>query len=320
MTNRPLLVVFLQAFPTHLHPVSKKILTTALALGKEKGYETVGALFIPSLKEELKEEIKNSGLSACTVFQNESFSSFFPETEAEIFCESFGEKADIVLFPATPEGRTLSAMVGAKLHTGVTADCTELSFTEDGLLLQTRPAFSGNLMASILTKTAKPQIASLRFATPIEKPERETVISIETPQLVEPSYKAEWLDKVTESSSKGEIILVVGNGVKEKEDIALFQKLADALGAELYASRLLIDKGWLPKSRQIGLSGQSVSPKFLLAFGVSGSLQFLAGLENAGTLCSVNLSPDAPLQKMADIPIVADMYAVAEALLEQLNA
>ncbi len=316
MTSRPLLVVFLQAFPTKLHPISKKILTTALALGQKKGYETVGALFVPSLKEELKLELKSSGLSACTVFQNENFSSFFPETEAEIFCERFGEKADIALFPATPEGRTLSAMVGAKLHTGVTADCTALSFTEDGLLLQTRPAFSGNLMASILTKTAKPQIASLRFASPIKKSEKETIVSIETLHIPKPNYKAEWCNRVTESSAKGDIILVIGNGVKEKEDIALFQKLANTLDAELFASRLLVDKGWLPKSQQIGLSGQSVSPKFLLAFGVSGSLQFLAGLENVGTLCSVNLSPDAPLQKIADIPIVADMYAVAKALLE----
>ena len=312
------LVVFLQSFPDVLHPISKAILSTALSLSKKKDLETIGILCLSKVEDSLLEKLKHSGLSKCLIYKDAAFDAFIPEHMASLFC-NIATDAEIALFPATPEGRTLSSMVAAKLHTGVTADCTALSFTEDGFLLQTRPAFSGNLFASILNKKTKPQIASLRFASPIVSPIlRETKVEILPPAFsLESPYVASWLEKNGQAENEKDVILALGNGLSKKEDIAFFEAVAKKISATLYVSRALVDNGFFPKSKQIGLSGQSVSPKFLLTFGISGSVQFMAGLQNVGTLCSVNLDKDAPILKAADIPIVSDMYAVAKAILEQ---
>lgn len=318
MSQEKEIVVLLQAFPRNLHPISKKILTTARALGEERGSPVRGILFCPDLHSALEHELKSSGLDEVFVLEGENFRTFVPEYQARILAELVKGRADVVLVPATPEGRSISSMLAAILHTGVTADCTELSFTEDGLLLQTRPAFSGSMMASIVTKTARPQIASLRYATPVGKRAGETaVIRHMDPVRAEP-YRTTWVDLLDGvETKKGTFVVAVGGGVRAKEDLALFRELADALGAELYCSRALVDRGWLGRERQIGLSGQSVSPKLLIAFGISGSVQFRAGIEQVERLCVVDIDSETPLMKRADLPLEGDLYAVARSMLEQ---
>lgn len=320
MSGQNELVVLLQAFPRSLHPISRKILTTARALGEQRSGPVRGVLFCPELGPELEEELKAAGLDEVLVLEGEKYRPFVPEDQACALAELVRDRADVVLVPATPEGRAVSSMLAAMLHTGVTADCTRLSFTEDGLLLQTRPAFSGSMMASILTRTARPQIASLRFASPVEGPAGETVITrMEDPDGT-PAYEARWLDMV-DGAGRGtdEFILAVGGGLRAKEDLDRFRELAEALGAGLCCSRALVDRGWLSRDHQIGLSGRSVSPKLLITFGISGSVQFRAGLERVEKLCVVDTDPESPLMKRADLPLVGDLYAVAQAMLEEMR-
>ena len=315
------ITVLLQAFSDGLHPISRKVLTTARFLGKTGGYPVRGVVFCTELSEIVEEELRRSGLDRILVYEGEEYGPFIPEHQADVLAQLTGTDTDILLFPATPEGRALSSMTAAKLHTGVTADCTELSFTEDGLLLQTRPAFSGNMLASIVTARSRPQIASLRFASPVEEPTGETaVVRCRASEAYRAPYGTVWLDRVKGSAGNGgRVILAVGGGLREKSDLDLFRILAEKLGAELCCSRMLVDRGWLPRSCQIGLSGRSVSPKLLLTFGISGSVQFRAGLDHAGRLCAVNTDPEAPIMKLADLPLVADCTETALAMLKQLE-
>ena len=314
---RNTLSVLIQAFPENIHPISKKIISTAAFLGRQKGYRTAGAIFISSLSDELKAELEESQLDEIFVFEDECYNAFIPENEAKNFCRVLGEKSDVVLVPATPEGRTLSSQIAAMLKTGVTADCTELRFDEEGLLVQTRPAFSGNIMASIVTKEKRPQIASLRFGEKIEKEQKKTKLIFEKSEDCEFPYEASWLDRVRgEELKQSDIIIAIGGGIKQKEDIEKFYALAQKLGAKLYSSRMLVDRGFMQRKNQIGLSGNSVRAKTLITFGISGSLQFRAGLENIEKLISVNTDAEAPIMKIADVALIGDMYEICDAMLK----
>ena len=331
------LTVYLQADANGLHPISKKIVTTARALGVQAGYETRGILFSTKLTPKVESQLTSSGLNRVTVLEHPGYDAFIPEQQISALVENWDPETEIFLVPATPEGRTLSSMLAARLKTGVTADCTELSFTEDGLLLQTRPAFSGNMMASIVTKHTRPQIASLRFSTEVEETvEKTEIIRRNGPEFVPYSeiqpefstnpetkfiYRTQWLDRTGDSSGaeKFHVVVAVGGGLRDKADLELFRTLAEKLGADLCCSRALVDRGWMPRKAQIGLSGHSVSPDLLIAFGISGSVQFRAGLEQVGKLCAVNSDPDAPLMKLADLPLAGDLYEVAKSILERLD-
>lgn len=315
------ILVLLQAFPDGLHPISKKIITTARQLGKTGGYPVHGVLFCSHLTDPVTQELRETGLDEVLVLEDPAYGAFIPEQQAQALSRLAQEKTQVVLVPATPEGRTVSSMLAARLHTGVTADCTALSFTAEDLLLQTRPAFSGNIMADIVTRTARPQIASLRFASPVEPPTKETpILRQKAVDPVSAAYETQWLDQACGSASQAdEILLAVGGGLREKADLELFRNLAEKLGAKLCCSRVLVDRGWLSRKEQIGLSGQSVSPKLLITFGISGSLQFRAGLEEVGCLCAVNTDVHAPLLQMADVPVVGDLYEIAQEMLHQLG-
>ncbi len=307
------LTVYLQILSGQLHPVSRKILTTAIALGADGDYRVEGLAFVPELTEETEKMLCALGMNQVTVFEDPLFDAFYPEGQASCIAEN--DPGEILLFPATPEGRSLSSMTAAMLHTGVTADCTALSFTGEGLLLQTRPAFSGNRMASIVTRECRPQIASLRFGTPVENRQNQTKLLKKTPPGRMLPYEAVWLDRSEQTmKSPRDVILAVGGGIGQKEDLAVFRRLAEQLGAEFCCSRALVDRGWMSRKQQIGLSGQSVSAKLLLCFGISGSVQFRAGLDEIEHLIAVDENPETPLMKLADTPIQGDLYAVAEAM------
>ena len=311
MTEK-ILRVFLQIQGKNLHPVSRNILTTGRKLGAEGGCETEGVLFTEVLSREAEEMLKDSGLQKILVFTGSGLGNFIPEQQAEVLKEL--SEPEIFLFPATPEGRTLSAMLGAVYHTGVTADCTALTLTEEGLL-QTRPAFLGNRRADILTKT-RPQIASLRFSSPVPARKEKTEVirkQVKIPEL----YPVSWLDQAEFSEKEKKTVLVLGGGIEKKEDLGLFKALAEKLNAELFCSRVLVDRGWMPRSRQVGLSGCSLSAELLIALGVSGSLQFQAGLQKIQHLCAVDVNPHTPLMALADTPIQGDLYEIADTILKK---
>ena len=232
---------------------------------------------------------------------------------------------DILLVGATPFGRAFAPRVAAALGTGLTADCTELSIEEEtGLLLQTRPAFGGNMMATIKTATQRPQMATVRPGVlPLPEP-----AAVEAKEPVMVPYNAlaglakllkETAINKGEDISQSKIIVSAGRGIGQKKNLKLVKALAEKLGGQVGASRPLVDMGFCPYSSQIGQTGYSVAPDLLICCGISGAVQHLAGIGGAKTVIAINSDPKAPIFAVADYQIVGDCVTVLEALLQALE-
>ena len=232
---------------------------------------------------------------------------------------------DILLVGATPFGRAFAPRVAAALGTGLTADCTELSIEEEtGLLLQTRPAFGGNMMATIKTATQRPQMATVRPGVlPLPEPAQ---VEAKEPVMV-PYNAVAGLAKLLketainkgEDISQSKIIVSAGRGIGQKKNLKLVKALAEKLGGQVGASRPLVDMGFCPYSSQIGQTGYSVAPDLLICCGISGAVQHLAGIGGAKTVIAINSDPKAPIFAVADYQIVGDCVTVLEALLQALE-
>ena len=217
--------------------------------------------------------------------------------------------------------------MAVRLQTGLTADCTVLSMdTETGLLQQTRPAFGGNLMATIICPNHRPQMATVRpgiFGAPEFDYSRSgtiTQVSLadDVKARVEISIPAEeWGQQA--SIADAERLVVVGRGIGSKKNLPLMRKLAEVLGAELGCTRPVVEAGWLEYRHQVGQTGVSVSPKLLVSIGVSGAIQHLAGIGGAECIIAVNEDPDAPIFGAAQYKVVGDAVEVVEELLAQLE-
>lgn len=246
------------------------------------------------------------------------------------------EKPSIVLMGATPVGRSLAPRIAVRFRTGLTADCTVLDIRPRGDLVQTRPAFGGNIMATILTKNARPQMATVRYKV-MPRAERRAsrrpgedlgeVVEreISRPEAVKSLARhirsvltrSEERVPKADSISDAKVIVAVGRGVKSESDLEMFGALAERLGGMLGGSRPLVEKGWVPVSRQVGQSGRTVRPDVYLALGISGAVQHVAGI-SGGTVIAVNNDKTAPIFQFANYGIVGDVYAVVPALLKVL--
>ncbi|MGL6197472.1 MAG: electron transfer flavoprotein subunit alpha/FixB family protein [Lachnospiraceae bacterium] len=231
----------------------------------------------------------------------------------------------ILLISGTNIGRAIASRLAVVFRTGVTADCTDLILDEKGHLVQTRPAFGGNIMASILTERSRPQIATVRagiFPTDV-KSESYTANKVEQNTWVNNNLKSKliWVEeKVKSKGIEGaSIVIVAGRGIKRKEDLAMLAELADLMDGVLASSRALVEMGWMDAVTQIGLSGNTVAPEYLLTFGVSGTVQFMAGMQHARTIIAVNTDRDANIFRIAHIPICADLYDVVPEMLQKLK-
>ena len=218
---------------------------------------------------------------------------------------------DAVLFPATIRGRFLSAWAAAKLHTGLTADCTALSLTETGLLKQVRPAFGGNLTAEILCKTARPQMASVRPGVfPEPAPLTGRTCALRPLKLAASPERMERLSFTPAESGVSlqgaPVIVTGGKGVGSKKGFEKLEELAALLGGGVGATRSAVDAGWISYPHQIGQTGITVRPRLYLAFGVSGLVQHTVGLSSSGVVVAVNKDRNAPIFACADYGIVAD--------------
>lgn len=310
------IVVLLQQSGNKLHPASREAAAAATQLAAQSGGQAIGVLLCSHWEQEMGHSIKRCGLVQVHVMAHRRFSVFLAEEQTEVLHRFLDKREpEVLLIGATPEGRTLASMVAAKMKTGVTADCTALHFREDGLLVQTRPAYGGNIMADIITPSARPQIATVRYgATQIKSDTVTELVFFDMPFQQSKGVWASWAEKIEGEEKTPEIIFALGGGLKQKEDIQLFLHAAKTMGAALMCSRSLVERGWFSKNSQIGLSGYSPKAKLLVAFGVSGSVQFMAGVQNIEKICAVNIEECAPILKAADIPLLADMYEVVHEL------
>ena len=233
---------------------------------------------------------------------------------------------NIVIFPATKIGRDLAPRVAATLEVGLTADCTGLSIN-DGRLLQTRPAFGGNIMADIISVT-RPQMATVRpnVMKKGELVKDKDAEVVKTPVKIDlKGMRTVIKDIVSIESSdtvpldEAEIIVSGGRGIGSKENFKIIEDLAKVLNAAVGASRSAVDLGWKPKSYQVGQSGTTVSPKIYIACGISGKIQHLVGMSGSDIIIAINKDPEAPIFNVADYGIVGDLNKIVPAFTEALR-
>lgn len=234
-----------------------------------------------------------------------------------------GLNPDTVLFPATVRGRFLSAWVAAKLDTGLTADCTALSCTADGLLLQSRPAFGENLMADILCPVARPQMASVRPGI-FPMPEKTTARGEAVKIAVSPGKALMELVGFTPATNAASLqtaslIVAGGKGVGSKQGFEKLAELANLLGGAVGATRSAVDAGWIGYAHQIGQTGVTVHPKRYIAFGISGMVQHIVGMNGSTQVIAVNRDRNAPIFSYADYGVVGDWEEACDAMIAQVK-
>ena len=244
----------------------------------------------------------------------------------------FRHKPEVVLAGATSVGRAFFARVAVRVRTGLTADCTALKVeaTENKdtgvvqmLLHQTRPAFGGNIMATIMTPNHRPQMATVRpkvFKRRPAAPGRAEVVR-EVLDLAAPRTRLVRVDTNPDAVdiAAAEVLVAGGRGLKSAAAFDRLGELAALLGGEVAASRAAVDAGWVPQSRQVGQTGRAVAPKLYLCFGISGAIQHLEGIRGADRIIAVNNDPDAPIFGVADVGIVGDALEIIPALIAELK-
>ena len=232
-----------------------------------------------------------------------------------------------MIFGATTQGRDFAGNVATTLYTGLTADCTGLDIDpETKLLRQTRPAFGGNIMATILCPRTRPQMSTVRpkvMPMPERDDSRQGEIIRESLGMSEDEVRTKIIDFI-ESEQKvnlteADIIVSGGRGLGKPENFKLIRELADVLGAAVGASRATVDAGWIPYEHQVGQTGKTVRPKIYIACGISGAIQHLAGMKTSDVIVAINKDPDAPIFKVATYGIVGDLFQVVPALTEEFR-
>jgi len=239
-------------------------------------------------------------------------------------------KPEVVLMGATGLGRDLAGAVATRLGTGLTADCTGLAIDERRHLLQTRPAFGGNIMATILCERSRPQMATVRphvMPMPARKPNADGAIVREEITLREDDIFTKILEVISDAAhaesvdiAGAEFIVSGGRGMMAKENFRLLQELAEELGGVVGASRSAVDAGWMPVERQVGQTGKTVRPKIYIACGISGAIQHLVGMQDSDLIIAINRDRDAPIFEVATYGIVGDLFQIVPAITESIRA
>lgn len=273
------------------------------------------------------EEIIYHGADTVYYFEHPSLDIFNVEIYSEVLIPFIKDtKPEIVLAGATSTGRTIMPYLAGKLKTGLTADCTSLDIEEGtGLLLQTRPAIGGNVLATIKTPLHRPQMATVRpkGKRPLERDiKRNGRIEIIKPEININSRieRINFRPRDEEISlSDAEVIISGGKGLKDPQNFSILFEISKILGSAVGASRAVVDMGWIGYPHQVGLSGKTVNPKVYIAVGISGAVQHLAGMMNSEYIIAINKDPDAPIFQVADLGIVGDAVEILPVLKKKLE-
>ncbi len=306
--------------------ISYELLTRGIDLARKRGCKLSAIVFGNNMDDGDLAELIERGADRVILMQHPALEHFLVEPYAKSMVHLIDEyHPEIILAGATSTGRTLMPYVAMACHAGLTADCTGLDIEEGtGLLVQTRPAIGGNVMAMIKTPRHRPQMATVR--------PRSTKPALRqggrTGEIIKQSAPSHLLasritrdgfipNEQAKALEEADIVVVVGRGIKKPENIPLVRKFANALGAALGASRDVVDRGWLSYPHQVGLSGKTINPKLYVGVGVSGAIQHLAGMQTSETIVAINNDPGAPIFKVANFGIVGDLFEVLPALTER---
>ena len=328
--------VYCEIEGTKVAEVSQELLTKGRKLATELGVELHAVVAGTGIKGKVEDQIFPYGVDRLFVFDGEGLFPYTSAPHTDILVNLFKEeKPQICLMGATVIGRDLGPRVSSSLTSGLTADCTQLEIGDyddkktgthyDNLLYQIRPAFGGNIVATIVNPEHRPQMATVRegvmkreIADPAYK--GEAVYPDVSAYVPAEDYVVKVLDRhieVAKHNLKGAPIIVAGGyGVGSRENFDLLFKLAKELHGEIGASRAAVDAGWIDHDRQIGQTGLTVHPKVYIACGISGQIQHIAGMQDSGIIISINTDPDAPINKIADYVIVGSVEEVVPKLIK----
>ena len=312
-------------------PVAFELLGRARELAAVRGCRVVALLGQgAAAPQDQAPTLLAAGADEVLLCRDDRLATLDARVYAHWICDMAGErKPEIILYGATAFGRELAPGVAVRLQTGLTADCTVLDIDPaTGLLQQTRPAFGGNLMATIECPRHRPQMATVRpgiFAAPQADAlhaERGRITQVALADAWQPSVRVDAIEhaSATDVITDADVLVVAGRGIGSKKNLAVAQRLADALGGKLGCTRPLVESGWLEYWHQVGQTGVSVSPKLLISLGVSGAIQHVAGTGGAQTVIAVNEDPDAPIFGSATHRVVGDCVEVARELTARLQA
>ena len=319
-------LVFAEQVEGQVHPVTYELIGKGKELADKMGSE-VNAVLVGNDFTDQADEILRYGVDNVYVYDQSELAHYRIEPYAAALEDCIEEyKPSIVLIGATSIGRSLAPRISTRFRTGLTADCTILDVKENTDLVQIRPAFGGNIMAQIITPKHRPQMATVRYKV-MNAPEK---VENPTGKIVECSIDNEKLTsgikvkQVTkkpqvESIEDAEVIIAGGRGIREEKDLEMLYQLAEMLGGKVAVTRPLIEKGWGDYQQQIGLSGRTVRPKLIITVGISGSVQFVAGMKNAERIFAINNDPEASIFKVAHYGVVGDLYEVMPRLLDKVK-
>jgi electron transfer flavoprotein alpha subunit len=320
------IAVYVEHQEGDIHPVTYELIGKAREMAAKISHP-VYAVFIGHQVTESATKLLAYGVDEVFVYDSVELKHFRIEPYTAAM-EDFihGNKPSIILVGGTTVGRSLAPRAAARFRTGLTADCTVLDVQENTDLDQIRPAFGGNIMAHIHTPNHRPQFATVRYKIfdkpePADKPQGKVTNCKLNPENLVSNINV--LDVRKKDQVKGiedaEVIIVAGRGIKKESDLDIVYKLADCLGAEVASTRPLIEAGWTDPRKQIGLSGRTVKPKLLITCGVSGAIQFVAGMQNSATIIAINSDKDAPIFKVAHYGIVGDIYDIIPQLCNKID-
>lgn len=320
--------VFAEQRDGELQKVSLELLGEGRRIADELGVKLT-ALLLGNNVSGLVEELTTQGADEVLLAESELLTNYTTDGYTKVICDLASEKKPEILFiGATFIGRDLGPRIAARLNTGLTADCTSLEIDpENNNLLATRPAFGGNLMATIVCGDHRPQMATVRpgVFSKLEKAESKAEVVKVDVKLSDADVRTKVIKTVKEKKdivdiSEANFIVAGGRGVGSKENFALLEELAVALEGTLGASRAAIEKGWIDKDYQVGQTGKTVRPNIYIACGISGAIQHVAGMQDSDLIIAVNKDADAPIMKLADYAIVGDVAKVVPELTAQVKA
>jgi electron transfer flavoprotein alpha subunit/NAD-dependent dihydropyrimidine dehydrogenase PreA subunit len=321
--------VFAEQREGALTKVSHQLMGKARQLADILGVQAEAVLLGDNV-ELLAQELIADGADVVYLAEHPKLQSYRTDAYAMVLSNLIQEKKpEVVLYGATTVGRDLAPRISQRIYTGLTADCTGLDVdTSERLLLQTRPAFGGNIMATIVCPHHRPQMSTVRpgvMQAPTPDPNRTGVVERVPVEISDKDLNIKILQVVKEARrhvnlEDAKIIVSGGRGLGDPSGFEVIGHLAEALGGEVGSSRAAVDSGWIDKEHQVGQTGKTVRPDLYIACGISGAIQHQAGMQEAKFIVAINKDPGAPIFQLADVGIVGDLYKVVPEIVKQLKA
>ncbi|MDD7433833.1 MAG: electron transfer flavoprotein subunit alpha/FixB family protein [Peptoniphilaceae bacterium] len=322
-------LTFAEQVEGKLTPVSLELIGKGKELAKALDTQ-VSAILLGDQVDELAKTLVEYGADRVFVINDPELKLYRTEPYTQAIAHVINEyKPEIFLVGATAIGRDLGPRVAARVHTGLTADCTKLEVEEETKkFLMTRPAFGGNLMATIVCQDHRPQMATVRPGVMVKeiRDEHRQGEILRLDFKLQPNNCYYTVEEVVKEVQKkvdiqdAKILVSGGRGVGGPENFKILEELAEALGGEVASSRAAVDAGWMPKDIQVGQTGKTVRPTLYIACGISGAIQHLAGMEESDYIIAINKDTTAPIFHVADVGIVGDLFKVVPKLTEEIRA